>query len=97
MKDFTEYKDLIKNEVANFKNQVNPTLNNSARKGHERINEFLEILPKVEKHMDEFCKNYFEGKTLTNEEVSKLKFINTEIYQDFINYCKIPVLSKNNE
>jgi len=40
MKDFTEYKDLIKNEVANFKNQVNPTLNNSARKGHERINEF---------------------------------------------------------
>ena len=94
MRDFTDYKKLMENEVALFKNQINPTLNNSPKKAHDRINQFLETLPKVEKHMDDYCKKYYEGETINSQEKTELKSINNEIYQDFINYCKIPGLSK---
>ena len=96
MKNYTEYKKLMKNEVEAFKSQINPTMNNSPQKGNERINKFLEILPKLEKHMDEYCKKYFQGETFSPEELVELKSVNTEIYNDFIDYCKIPNLSKNN-
>lgn len=95
MRDFKEYKRLIENEVAEFKMQINPTLNNSPKKANERITQFLEILPKVEKHMDEYCKKYFEGEVISSQEMAELKSLNTEVYQDFIDYCKIPNLSKN--
>ena len=95
MRDFTEYKKSMENEVAEFKSHINPTLNNSAKKGSERITQFLETLPKVEKHMDEYCKKYFEDEKISSEEMVELKSLNTKIYQDFINYCKIPGLSKN--
>jgi hypothetical protein len=94
MKDFTNYKKLMEDEVGNFKAQVNPTMNNSLNKGKDRITQFLEILSKVESHMDEYCKMHFKDEKLNKEELAELKSINKVIYDDFINYCKIPGLSK---
>jgi len=94
MNDFTDYKIKMENEVGDFKNQINPTLNNSPKQGSDRLSQFLKILPEVENHMDGYCKKYFDGQTLNSEEKAELIAINTKIYNDFIDYCKIPGLSK---
>ena len=97
MKDYTEYKKFMENESGVFKSKINPTLNNSAKKGNERLNQFIEILPKDEKHMDEISQNYFKGQTFSHEELIEFKAINNKIYNDFIDYCKIPGLSKKDK
>lgn len=94
MKNYIEYKKLLIKEVEEFKSQITPSLNNSPKKGSERITQFFEILTKVEKHMDEYCSNYFKGQSFNPEELAELKAINTKVYQDFIDYCKIPGISK---
>ena len=94
MEDFTIYKNAMEQEVLLFRNQIDPTTNNSPRAGNARIDEFLDILPQVEKHMTKFCEDYFEGKKLGAEERATLKAVNQKIYDDFIDYCKIPTISK---
>jgi hypothetical protein len=94
MKDLNEFKKQMEVEIDSFKKQINPTMNNSPKEGKKRIDDFMEILPKVENLMNNFSKKYFEGEPVNSSEMEQIKTINKELYQGFIDYCKIPTISR---